>query len=322
MKIVIITALVFFLVAVLSIELLLFGYRKLRLTERRKSRQRLKSIVQVQAQPETADLLRKNALSSVPAFNRFLLRSPLKRLERLTRQANARYPLGVYVLFSLVLVLGAVAIGSLAVDGWFLPVLAAFLLGAAPWVQLTWRKTKRMQRFQQQLPDALELVARALRAGHALTSGMRLAAEQFDDPLGPEFEVTLDEINFGVNVPDALKSLSRRVDCPDLRYFTVSVIVQREVGGNLAEIIESIARIVRERFKFKDKLRVLAAEGKFSAQILVALPFLLFLALSFINPDYLASLIEEPMGRTMCWIAGGMMVLGLFIIARMTKIRV
>ena len=179
-----------------------------------------------------------------------------------------------------------------------------------------------MQKFLRQLPEALDLIARGLRAGHAFTTGLKLASESFDDPLGPEFDETLDEINFGVGVPDALKNLARRVDCPDLRFFVVSVIIQRETGGNLSEIIESIARIIRERFKFDDKLRVLSAEARFSAKVLVAFPFLILIALRFINPEYVNLLFEDPMGRMMLGIAATMMCFGIFVMTRMVKIRV
>ncbi|UCE74962.1 MAG: type II secretion system F family protein, partial [Methanomassiliicoccales archaeon] len=158
--------------------------------------------------------------------------------------------------------------------------------------------------------------------GHAFSSGMKLAADEFDDPLGPEFEATLDEVNFGVSVPDALKNLSSRVDCPDLRYFVVSVIIQRETGGNLAEIIESIAHLIRERFKLKGRIRVLAAEGKLSAMTLVALPFFVFIALRFISPDYINALVADPMGKAMAIAGAFLMIIGIFVMKRMTQIKV
>src|SRR5208283_1574049 len=129
---------------------------------------------------------------------------------------------------------------------------------------ILFKKKQRMKKFETQLPEALELVARTLRAGQAFSGGLGIVSEEFDDPIGTEFERTLDEINFGVSVGEALKNLTLRVDCPDLRFFVVSVSIQRESGGNLSEIIENIAHIVRERFKLMGKIRVLAAEGKMS----------------------------------------------------------
>ena len=167
-----------------------------------------------------------------------------------------------------------------------------------------------MKKFQRQLPDALELIARALRAGHAFSSGMKLAADEFDDPLGPEFAETLDEVNFGISVSDALKNLSSRIDCPDLKYFVVSVILQRETGGNLAEIIDSMAHLIRERFKLQGRIRVLAAEGKFSAIILLLLPFFVVVALRFVRPDYMTTLVTDPIGKVMASAGVFLMIIG------------
>ena len=132
----------------------------------------------------------------------------------------------------------------------------------------------RTEKFKKQMPDGLDLVARALKAGHAFSGGISMAAEEFDDPLGPEFAEMLDEINFGVSVPEALKNLTNRIECEELKYFVMGVILQRETGGNLAELIETLANLIREKFKFEGKVRTLSAEGKLSAIILSALPFL------------------------------------------------
>jgi tight adherence protein B len=179
-----------------------------------------------------------------------------------------------------------------------------------------------MAKFGEQLPDALELVARTLRAGHAFTVGMKMVSDEFDDPMGTEFRRTLDEINFGVSVADALKSMAKRVDCPDLAFFVVSVIIQRDTGGNLAEIIDSMARIIRERFKLKGRIQVLSAEGKFSAIVLCSLPFLMALVISFINPKFMMILNDDPIGRVFVWIAIILMICGIFFMRRMIQIRV
>ena len=147
------------------------------------------------------------------------------------------------------------------------------------------------------MPEGLDFLARALKAGHAFSGSMKLATENFEDPLGTEFERTLDEVNFGVSTNDALKNLLDRIDSQDLRYFVVSVILQRETGGNLAEIMESISHIIRERFKFRDKVRVLSAEGKLSGILLCALPFLLCCYLQLVNPTYLSIYSTTPTGQ-------------------------
>jgi len=252
-----------------------------------------------------------------------LKRLPLaKRLDRVLQQADVRSPLGFFILLTIFLALIGFLGTSLLTKNYALSMIMAVVLGGIPVFYVRWRKEQRMKKFQRQFPDALELIARALRAGHAFSSGMKLAADEFDDPLGTEFGGTLDEINFGVSVPDALKNLSSRVDYPDLRYFVVSVLVQRETGGNLAEIIESIAHLIRERFKLQGRIRVLSAEGKLSAIILLILPFLVVLALRFVNPDYIETLITDPIGRVMAAVGAIWMIIGVFVMRRMIQIKV
>ena len=161
-----------------------------------------------------------------------------------------------------------------------------------------------------------------MKAGHAFSGGMSLAADEFDDPLGPEFSETLDEINFGVSVADALKNLAGRIDCEELRYFVVGVILQRETGGNLAELIETLANLIRERFKFDGKVRTLTAEGRLSAVILILLPFAVFGYLWIRNPNFLSPLITEPSGPFMIIGAIVMMIIGAIVMKRMVDIKV
>jgi tight adherence protein B len=183
-------------------------------------------------------------------------------------------------------------------------------------------KQKRIEKFQKQLPDALDLIARALKAGHAFTGGIKLAADEFDDPLGPEFSETLDEINFGVSVADALKNLAKRIECHEIKYFVVGVILQRETGGNLAELVETLANLIRENFKFQGKVRTLSAEGRLSAIILVVLPFLIGAWIRFSSPEYMDLLITDPIGRIMLAIALIMMIIGIFVMKKMVQIKV
>jgi tight adherence protein B len=172
------------------------------------------------------------------------------------------------------------------------------------------------------MPDALDLVARSLKAGHAFSGGLSMAAEEFDDPIGTEFSEMLDEINFGVSVPEALKNLTTRVECEEIKYFAMGVILQRETGGNLAELIQILANLIRERFKFEGKVRVLSAEGKLSAVILSALPFMVVGWFLTTNPKYLSPLIKEPFGQFLLLLAGVWMIIGILIMKRMVSIKV
>ena len=177
-------------------------------------------------------------------------------------------------------------------------------------------------KFEEQLPDALDMIGRSLRAGHAFSGGLKMVADEFADPIGVEFEKTLNEINFGIGIPEALKSMTRRVDCPDLKFFVISVIIQRETGGNLAEVMENLAYLIRERFKLHGRVKVLTAEGRFSAVVLLAIPFLIALYFYMVQPRYIQPLFTDPIGRKMVTSAIIMMILGSLIMKRMVRIKV
>ncbi len=314
---------VLFVTSVFIIELFVYAYKTVRNPHRKVIQRRLKKLSSSEYANDSHDITRKRILSRVPLLNTILLHTPgVRPLERLLQQANVQSPLGVFILLAAVLTLTGYLAGSLLTINRVIPLIIAAFLAGIPFLYVIRKKKKRMEKFQKQLPEGLELIARSLRAGHAFTSGMKLAADEFDDPLGPEFTETLDQINFGVSVSDALKNLAGRVDCPDLRYFVVAVILQRETGGNLAEIIESIGYIIRERFKLKGKIRILAAEGKLSAIILVAIPFFVIIALHFTSPKYINALFFEPAGRIMVAVAVVMMVIGIFVMKKMINIKV
>jgi tight adherence protein B len=243
-------------------------------------------------------------------------------LYRLTVMAKAPYPVSVYILISFILALVGYGACSIFLKMFFLSLLigtAGFLL---PWGYLYLKKRARMKKFERQLPEALELVARSLRAGVSFSGALQHITENFDDPMGTEFGEALFQINYGYSVVDALKNMTGRVECPDLRFFIVSVVLQGETGGNLAEIAESIARVIRERFKFRDKVSALTAEGKLTAVVLGCLPFFVIAALALVNPGYLTPLYTEPVGRLISCIALGMMGIGAFIITQIIDIEI
>ena len=314
---------IIFAMTVSVIELSLYAYRTIRNPDRGKIRKRLRDLPSAKNAKGLPDIVKKRVLSDVPFLNQILVHIPrLQCLDRLLLQANAQYRLGVFILLAVLLGLTGFLGSSLIITNHLISIIIAGSLVSIPFFYLRLKKKKRMEKFQRQLPEGLELIARSLKAGHAFPSSMKLAADEFDDPLGPEFHETLNEINFGVSLGDALKNLADRIDCPDLKYFVICVILQRETGGNLAEIIESIAYIIRERFKLFGKIRVLASEGKLSAIILVAIPFLIITLLSFINPNYINVLFFDPTGRIVAGIAAFMMVAGIIVMTKMVDIKV
>jgi tight adherence protein B len=237
-------------------------------------------------------------------------------------QANAKYPMGFYLLLALLLAVVGLLVGVQLTRNPLTGFLLALIFGCLPFVQLIRQRRIRADKFKKQMPDGLDLVARALKAGHAFSGGLSMAAEEFDDPLGSEFSEMLDEINFGVSVSEALKNLTKRVECEEIKYFAMGVILQRETGGNLAELIQTLANLIREKFKFQGKVRVLSAEGKLSAIILAALPFLVAGWIWITNPKYLAPLVGEPFGRVLLLMAAIFMIIGIVIMKRMVSIKV
>ena len=314
---------IIFAVSIFVIEMLFYAYKTIRDPDRKKIRKRLKTFSYKESKNELPDILQKKVLSDVPLLNKILLHVPGRQyLDRLLQQANVHYPLGFFILLTIFLAITSFCVSSLITRNKVFVVIITLLLAGTPFFYLCLKKKKRMEKFQRQLPEGLELIARSLKAGHAFPSSMKMAADEFDDPLGPEFEETINEINFGVNVPDALKNLAERVNCADLKFFVISVILQRETGGNLAEIIESLAYIIRERFKLYGKIRTLAAEGKLSAIILGSLPFVVMIALHFTSPAYIRVLFTDPTGKIILGISAFMMALGIFVMKKMVNIEV
>ena len=200
---------------------------------------------------------------------------------------------------------------------------AGALIGfALPFVVLNLKRTKRMHKFEEEFPEALDLIARALKAGHAFATGLKMAADELQEPVGPEFRKTFDEQNFGLPLKDALENLTHRIPSLDVRFFATAVLIQRETGGNLAEILENLAHVVRERFKILRQVRVYTAHGRFTGYVLLALPAVLGVALSFINPEHMNLLFREKMGQMMLLFAIVMQTVGFLWIKQVIKIEV
>jgi len=271
------------------------------------------------------DIVKKKTLSQIPWLNEILMnvQAPtISSLERLRQQADARQPLGFFILLSMVAAAGGFYMIFILSLSMLAALIAAVLAAFMPWIFLTYRKKRRLQEFERQLPDALDMIARALKAGHALTGGFQMVAMEFADPARAEFRKALDEINFGVSYEAALRNMTERFDSADLKFFVLSVIIQRQSGGNLAEILEKISSLIRERFKLYGKVRALTGEARISAVILTMLPFATAAVMYFLNRAYIETLFKEPVGVMMVGAAAVMMVLGILVMRRMVTIEV
>lgn len=248
--------------------------------------------------------------------------SRLVNVKLLIEQADA--PLTVSKF--LAIVGGAALFGSLVPLGAQLPLALvpafAALFGVLPLFWLLFRRRRRLKGFAKQLPDALELIARALRAGHSLASGFHLVADEMSNPIGKEFNRVFEEQNLGIPLEQALENMTQRIPNLDLRFFATAVILQRQTGGDLAEILDKIGHLIRERFKIWGQVQALTGEGRLSGIVLLALPPALFVAVYRLNPDYVMPLFTEPMGRKM--LAGGivMQLIGALVIRKIVNIKV
>ncbi len=315
-----------FLSLILLIEGGYYFYHQYVSPHQRKMKRRLRGTgKRIQEKEKTAEqeILRKRKLSDVPWMQALLESiSNLGALEQLLQQANSKMPLGVFFLLSGCLGMVGGLFG--AYKDWGLP--GALALGVAgclvPWLSVKMKRKKRFDTFQKQLPEALDLMARALRAGHAFSVGMKMVGDEFPDPIGPEFGRTVEEISFGIDVPEALKNLTNRVDCVDLKFFVTAISVQRETGGNLAEIIEAISRLIRQRYELYGRIKALSAEGRLSGYILFALPFVMAGVLWYLNEEYMSLLFEDPTGHFMMAGAGIMMCIGAYVMRNMCQIKV
>ena len=201
--------------------------------------------------------------------------------------------------------------------------IAGLLLGLwLPIGFLMHRRSGRLKKFEEQFPEALDLLSRAIRAGHAFQTAMGMVADELPEPVGPEFKTTFDQQNFGLPLRDALNELAQRIDILDVRFFVTAVSIQRDTGGNLAEILDNLAHVVRERFKIRRQVRVHTAHGRFTGWVLMALPAALGVVLSFINPDHMQLLFREHMGQVMLVGAMVLQIIGYIWIRQVIKIEV
>lgn len=272
---------------------------------------------------QDTSIIKKRLLSETAGAQRFLLKAPrVHLLDRLLEQSGTTLNVAQFCLWSL-----GISIGLFLLLVFFhVPFLIALPVGiAAIWVPLLYilsKKQKRMKRIEHQLPDALDLMSRALRAGHALPSAIQMVGNEMAAPIASEFRIVFDEVNYGISMKDALKNLTTRLPGMDVSYFVVAVLIQRETGGNLTEILGNISAIIRERLKLFGQIRVFSAEGRLSAWILSLLPFCLVAFLNIINPAFMKVLWTDDLGRKMLAVMLGLMVIGIFWMRKLIRIRV
>jgi tight adherence protein B len=290
---------------------------------RRRLDERLRDVSAFSVGDSDESVVMKEIEGPLPAVERMMKATRAGSwLKRLIEQSGQPIAPSAVVLMSIG---AAVVLGLLAAMFLRFP-FAMLLVGAAggfaPIGFLMNRRAARVRRFEEQFPEALDLLSRAIRAGHAFQTGMGMVADELEDPVGPEFKKTFDQQNFGLPLRDALNELSERVNILDVRFFVTAVLIQRDTGGNLAEILDNLAHVVRERFKIRRQIRVHTAHGRFTAWVLLSLPAALAVALQLINPEHMQLLFTEHMGQVMIVVAIVMQTVGYLWIRQIIKIEV
>jgi len=269
------------------------------------------------------DVLKSELLSDVPTFNKVLVRFNVAvQMDKRLKQANLEMKVGTFVLISCFLFGLALLAGAL----WHWPFLITLVVGGflfmVPTFVVNVRKNNRVKRFIQHFPEALEMFARSLRAGHSFIGAIQLVGQEMPDPIGPEFQKVFDEQNLGIPLRTALIGLTNRIDILDVKFFVTAVLIQRETGGNLAEIIDKIAYVIRERFRIQGQLKIHTAQARLTGIVLSFLPIAVASILFMISPGYMRPLWTEPEGRSMILGAVLLQVTGMLVIRKIIRIKI
>jgi len=274
------------------------------------------------ARSESRLLKEVQQLSVVPSFDGALRRSQnlLRPVTLLLEQSGTRMSLGAFVLVTATFGVIAAAVVMRVASEPLMALGAGILAARIPTSVLRLQRTRRIQKFEEQFPEGLALISRALKAGHTFTTGLAMVAEEMPQPIGPEFKLLYDQQNYGMPIGDALKEFARRVPLLDARFFVTAVLIQRESGGNLSEILDNIANVIRDRFRVKRQIRVVSAHARMTGWVLVCIPPALALILSIINPEHFKTLTGSSLGMKMIWAAIAMQTIGTLIIRKMIRL--
>jgi tight adherence protein B len=291
--------------------------------QRRRINQRLrgsKQEQQIRAQVLKAYQEENNSLV-VNLAERFLKWGKVNNLQRYLLQGDIFLSPNAFISILILLATLGFMIGWL-LKNFMWSVGLSFAFALIPVIYARWQRQRKTLKIENHMPDAMELLARSLRAGHTLQGTLELASQEIPKPLGTEMRVTYEEQRLGLSLPQAFRRMGERVACQDLRFFVTAVLIQSETGGNLAEILENIGLIIRDRLKLKGKVKGLTAEGRFSALILSLLPFITFFAFYYLNPKYILTLFSDPLGVKLLSAGIISIIIGILIMKRMVNIKV
>ncbi len=316
------------LVVFLAAVLVIFGLYYFAVAAKESAKSEVKRRLGVIALRSPSDevmpsILKEQTLSEIPLLNKLLFNlAAARRTEALLDQADVKMKVGTFFLTVVVLVAFGLLAGIVLHKGMVIGLLLAVILGASPFIYLSSKKSTRFRKFTEQFPDTLDMIARSLRAGHSFTSAMLVVSQEMPDPVAKVFRIAHDEQNLGLSLSESLSNMTERINSLDLSFFVTAVNIQRETGGNLAEILEKLGITIRERFKILGQLRVYTAQGRLSGYILAVMPLVLAVIIWVINPDYLMTLVQNKIGLYMIAMAVFLQIVGLFVIKKIIKIQI
>lgn len=275
-----------------------------------------------QASSDEPSIVKRITFSTIPALDDFLRRNRFAiGLQLLIEQCDLKWTVGRVVFTSLALICVGTFLGNWWIGAGFLDWLPGLALGCVPYLYLLQKRRRRVRRFTELLPAAIDLMSRGLRAGQALSATIETVAQESEDPLRSEFRRAADEQNFGLPFRESMLNLSRRVPVPDLQFLITAILVQKETGGNLAQILDKASYLIRERVRVHGQMRIRTAQGRFTGWMLVGLPFAIFFGMNLLHPGYGRVLFDTPFGQKMMTYAGVMMVIGILLVRRIVNVR-
>ena len=306
--------------AVVSLALFFEGVRQW--GRQRRINQELRKISDPREKPQrSASILRESVGSGPRWLEPVMLRLPHRHdLEHFLAQANVKWSVPTYMLMTVGL---AAALGLailVAYGGWVAPLLGAVVGALLPYFHVARARKARFARFEENFPESIDLLGRAIRAGHAFSTGLRVVAEESPEPVSNEFRQVYEEQKFGLPLSESLLALADRMELLDVRIFVTAVLIQIESGGNLAEILDNLSHIIRERFRFRRQLRTHTAHGRMTGWVLASAPFVAGAGMFALNPEYMRVLFEEPLGRLMLVMAAGLQLVGFVAIRRIMDV--
>jgi len=269
------------------------------------------------------DILKREVYSTLPLINAILRRiKPAAHIDALIKQANCNWTVGQMLAGSVAILIVTGVVSATWLHSTSLGIVLGLIAALGPYLFLIVKRKARLRRFEALLPDAIDLMGRALRAGHAVTAAIEMVGREVPDPVGAEFRRVFEEQNFGLPIREALLNFSKRVPVADLQFLITAMLVQKETGGNLAEVLDKTGVVIRERSRLLGQLRIYTAQGRLTGWILGLLPFLVFGIMNLVNRNYARVMFDDPAGRKAIWIGLGLMTVGIWMIRKIVDIKV